>query len=913
MNSNNWSRWAAFGALALTIAAPRPSTAATTPEIVPGQVVVGFRTSELLDAKATEAANGVGLVLGRQRKLRAARLRLNRGMSLDAALARLRKRGDVEYAEPVYVLRAYSAPNDPSYSRQWSLPKIQANQAWDVWQPQSKVTLAIIDTGIDQSHPDLANVLLRDPSGNVIGFNAQTNVATGSAASDDNGHGTHCAGTAAGQVNNAKGIAGVAGWNPAVPNSNTYVQLMPVKVLDADGSGTDADVAEGIIWATDHGARVISMSLGGAGSSTTLSNGVAYARSRGVVVVAAAGNESTSIKSYPAAYTGVISVAATDSSDTLAYFSNYGTWVKVAAPGVSIYNTYPGNSYATMSGTSMATPHVAGEAAAILAQNSSLTASQVESLIVGNVDPYLPFNGLTLAAGAGRINVYKALLAAGGGAASVSLSSVSLSPTSIQGGSTSTGTVSLTGSAPTGGTQVNLYSDSAVATVPSTVTVPAGQSSTTFTISTTPVSMGSTANITATAGSVSRSASLQVTTPTATLTLSSVDVSPSSLASGATATGTVALSGLAGPGGASVTLTSSNTGAATVASSVTVPAGSQSATFAVVGRTVTADTTVTITASYGGVTRTASVTVTKPAATATLASVSLNPNTVTGGTGSTGTVTLSAAAPSGGAVVTLSDNSASASVPASVTVPAGATSATFTVTTSAVSSGASATVTGSYGGTTRSDVLAINAPAITITLTLGATAVKGGRSVSGTVMLSSQAPSGGVLVSLSSSSAAVSVPSTLLIPGGYSGRTFTVYTQSVSISTTAVITATANGSSSTAALTVRPPSVNRVSLSPARVKAGGSTTATVYLESEAPTGGVPVSVSSTSSAATAPASVTVPAGAKKVSFKVRTSGRVSMTVRVSATTGDGATSTSLKILGTKSATARGLTGGFFER
>lgn len=907
MNLNNWSRWATFGALAITVVAPRASSAATTPEIVPGQVVVGFRTTDSLEAKASEAANGVGLVLGHQRKLRAVRLRLNRGLSLDAALARLRNRSDVAYAEPLYILRAFSTPNDSSYNRQWALPKIQADRSWDAWQPQSKITLAIIDTGIDQSHPDLTNIFLRDSSGNVVGYNAQTNTATGSAASDDNGHGTHCAGTAAGQVNNAKGIAGVAGWNPSVPNSNSYVQLMPVKVLDAEGSGTDADVAEGIIWATDHGARVISMSLGGAGSSTTLSNAVSYARTHGVVIAAAAGNENTSVKSYPAAYTGVISVAATDSDDTLAYFSNYGSWVKVAAPGVSIYNTYPGGSYATMSGTSMATPHVAGEAAAILAQNPSLSTSQVESLIVGNVDPYLPYNSRTIGASAGRINVYKALLAAGGGATSVSLSSLTLNPTSVQGGGSSTATVTLNGTAPTGGTQVSVYSDSSAAGVPSTVTVSAGQSSATFTVSTNSVSTSTSATITATVGSASRSATLQVTTPTSTLTLSSVSVAPASIASGATATGTVTLSGVAPVGGAVVSLNSSNTSAATVASSATVPAGSRTATFAVVGRTVTADTAVTINATYDGATRTATVTITKPATTASLASVSLNPTTVTGGSSSTGTVTLSGAAPSGGAVVTLSDNSASASVPASVTVPAGSTSATFTVGTSGVTSSTSATITGSYGGATRTAVLTLSAPSSSVRLSLRSTAVTGGYSVSATVALSSVAPSGGVVVSLSSNSGAVSVPSSLLIPAGYNGRVFTVYTRPVSSTVTAVLTAAANGSTTTASLTVRPPSVQRVSLSPAKVKAGGTTTATVYLESPAPAGGVPVTVTCTSSAATAPASVTVPEGAKKVSFKVRTSGRTSTTVRVSASTGDAASSTSLKILGTK-ASARGLTG-----
>src|SRR5262249_32802988 len=145
--------------------------------------------------------------------------------------------------------------------------------------------------------------------------------------------GTHCAGIAAAQVNNSTGIAGISGWNGVAGATDTfYTKLMSVKVLDSTGTGSDASVAAGITWATDHGATVISMSLGGGGSAT-LSNAVQYAWNHGVVVVAAAGNSASSALSYPAAYANVISVAATDKTDTLTFYSNYGSWVLVAAPG----------------------------------------------------------------------------------------------------------------------------------------------------------------------------------------------------------------------------------------------------------------------------------------------------------------------------------------------------------------------------------------------------------------------------------------------------------------------------------------------------------------------------------------------------------------------------------------------------
>ena len=269
-----------------------------------------------------------------------------------------------------------------------------------MWKPQAQTIIAIVDTGVQMNHPDLANKM-------VSGYDFFNN---DSDPSDDNGHGTHCAGIAAAQVNNGAGIAGIAGWNgdaSATDSSNT--QVMPVKVLGADGSGTTSGVADGIIYAADHGAKVISLSLGG-GGTITLQNAVNYAYNKGCVIVAAAGNSGSSGMSYPAGYSNVISVASTDATDTLSYFSNYGFWVKVAAPGENIASTYTGSNYATMSGTSMAAPLVAGEAALIRSHNPALTNAQVEAFIVNNTDAYTPYAGRTIAGG--RVNVYRALQAA---------------------------------------------------------------------------------------------------------------------------------------------------------------------------------------------------------------------------------------------------------------------------------------------------------------------------------------------------------------------------------------------------------------------------------------------------------------------------------------------------------------------
>lgn len=271
------------------------------------------------------------------------------------------------------------------------------------------VYVAIIDTGVDYNHSDLVNKFRRTSSGAVYGWNTLRN---NSNANDDNGHGTHVAGIAAAQINNGVGVAGVAAWNPAASGYNAYVQIMPVKVLGASGSGSLSSIANGITWAVNNGADVLNLSLGGSSGSQTLANAVAYAWNAGCLIVAAAGNSGSSTPQYPAYYTNCIAVAATDSSDRLASFSQYGSWVDIAAPGVSILSTYYRNRYAYMDGTSMACPHVAGAAALVWSNSPWLTNQQLRSILETNVDPYSPYGTRTIAPGAGRLNVYRALQAA---------------------------------------------------------------------------------------------------------------------------------------------------------------------------------------------------------------------------------------------------------------------------------------------------------------------------------------------------------------------------------------------------------------------------------------------------------------------------------------------------------------------
>ena len=295
----------------------------------------------------------------------------------------------------------------------------------------------------------------------------------------------------------------------------------------------------------------------------------------------------------------------------------------------------------------------------------------------------------------------------------------------------------------------------------------------------------------------------------ASVTLSSLSVNPASVTGGNSSTGTVTLSGVAPSGGAVVALSSSNTTAARVPSSVTVAAGATSATFTVSTSAVAASTTVSISGAYGGVTRSASFTVTPaPPPASTLSSLTLNPTNVVGGVQSaTGTVTLSGAAPSGGAVVTLSSsNTSAARTPSSVMVAAGATSATFTVSTSAVAASTTVSISGTYGGVTRAASLTVvpapPPPPTLASLTLDPANVFGGQSSTGTVTLSGPAPAGGAQVLLSSNNGAARVPSSVIVPAGATSATFTVNTSFVLISTSATISATYNGTTRTATLGV---------------------------------------------------------------------------------------------------------------
>lgn len=333
-------------------------------DLLPGEIVVDIK-DELSDEEIQALGRDVGVALddnspGIKDDGKIALAHVAPG-EVASVLARLANDPRVEAAEPLEIARALWAPNDPKYGDQWHMQRAGAERAWE-YACGAGVTVAVVDTGIAcydkdgfMKGTDLAGTSC------VGGYNF---VGKNEIAADDQGHGTHVAGTIAQTTNNGLGVAGLA----------HCAKLMPVKVLSKQGWGTMADVAEGIRWAADHGAQVINLSLGSNQKSKVVENAVLHAHKKGVVVVAAAGNSGRSV-GFPAGYPTVIAVSATDKNDNIAWFSSRGPEVAIGAPGVGVTQQTiceagknKCEQWGVFNGTSMASPHVAAAAAILVGQ-----------------------------------------------------------------------------------------------------------------------------------------------------------------------------------------------------------------------------------------------------------------------------------------------------------------------------------------------------------------------------------------------------------------------------------------------------------------------------------------------------------------------------------------------------------------
>jgi subtilisin family serine protease len=374
---------------------PVPGAAAAG-EVVPGEVIVKWRNADRGPKVARTRGLAVVAEVGAPGK--GLSLVATRGRPVDAVVAALQADPDVEYAEPNYVvsLAGSVSVNDPQTSGQYSLDRMRVRHAWGRSTGASNL-IAVLDTGVQSGHSDL--------KGRVVKGYDFVNDDTG--AGDDNGHGTWVAGIIAANANDSYGIAGIS-WSD---------RILPVKIMNANGTGSTADLASGIYWAAGKRADVINMSVGGFPYSQAVLDAVNYAWNKGAVLVGAAGNNARRENYYPASYDRVISVSATQVNDEFSYWSSYGPKVNVSAPGSSVLTTNctvtkcPNRgwgSHTYISGTSFATPNVAGVVALIRAKYPSYTPAQVVSRLYSTVDD-LGYGGRDDRYGLGRVNAHRAL------------------------------------------------------------------------------------------------------------------------------------------------------------------------------------------------------------------------------------------------------------------------------------------------------------------------------------------------------------------------------------------------------------------------------------------------------------------------------------------------------------------------
>ncbi len=389
-------------AVALPSAPARASVTVTDPGA--DSLLVRFKPA-VAEAAASAAVDGAGAELGDDVGRTGFVEIATDGRPVDEVGRRLLASGLVEVAEPNRERRSLAVPSDPLYSTYQAsyLSAINLPRAWDTTTGSDNLVLAVIDSGVDRDHPDLAGRLL---SGRDI-------VNRDFDPSDDEGHGTMVSGVAGARTNNGAGVAG-ATWRG---------RILPIKVLDAHGIALDNDIAAGITWAVDQGADVINLSLGGPGASSVLQAAVDYATARDVVVVAAAGNLASGDPvepHYPAACDGVIAVGATERDNTLASFSNFGSWVDLVAPGVDITTTGPASgaaeAYVTVAGTSFSAPLVASAAMLVRAADPTASAAAIADRLRRSARD-LGAAGFDSRFGAGLLDVGAALRLSSGSAA----------------------------------------------------------------------------------------------------------------------------------------------------------------------------------------------------------------------------------------------------------------------------------------------------------------------------------------------------------------------------------------------------------------------------------------------------------------------------------------------------------------
>ncbi len=437
IDSSGYSTSPASSLASVPTAAPvtselEPAATSTLAPHVPNQLILKFKQG-IASAEVAQFKSLFGAVSTQTIKLTGAEIwKLSGSLSVEKILAQYRSNPIFEYIEPDYIRTLGTItpqatfPNDPSFNQLWGLHNtgqsggtadadIDAPEAWDIQKGNPNLVIGVIDTGVDYNHQDLVGNIWTNPgeiandgidndgNGYIDDIRGWDFAYNDNNPSDVDGHGTHVSGTIAGKGNNGVGVTGVA-WN---------AKIMPLKFLDDTGSGSTSNAILAIDYATDKGVKLTNNSWGGGGYSQALYDAINAAGQAGALFIAAAGNDAKNTDtspSYPASYNlaNIISVASTTRTDSLSSFSNYGlTSVDLGAPGSEIYSTTPNNTYATYSGTSMASPHVTGAAALLWSQNPTWTAQQVKNTLMNTGDPLASLAGKTVSGK--RLNVFNAL------------------------------------------------------------------------------------------------------------------------------------------------------------------------------------------------------------------------------------------------------------------------------------------------------------------------------------------------------------------------------------------------------------------------------------------------------------------------------------------------------------------------
>ena len=787
----------ALAALALTCGT---AAAAGSGRVASGAVLVKFQPG--VNGRAIVKA--AGQEVNGETKTHALLVRLLHGESASTVVASYKSRPDVVYAELNGTFHAaLSDPNDPSYSTQWALAKIRAFEGWSLlansYNSMTGATVAVVDSGVDSSHPDLSDGRVLTSSGAVC----LSGTCVADPALDDYGHGTHVAGIAAASADNGTGIAGLSFGS----------QIVPVKVLDSAGSGSAASLASGLIWAADHGARVINASVSSSAYSQTVCDAVAYAANAGALVVAAAGNDGTFTNEYPAACPGASGVAATDANDAVPSWSDYGyPDVFVAAPGISVLSTLPGGAYGSQSGTSMAAPYVSGLAALLFAQDPGRSAADVKALIASSAakvgataysgDRFNVCGGTCTWSGTygyGRIDVARAL--GGPAAPDFSLSGSPASAIVYKGGAASytvstAATGGFSGSVALAVSGLPAYATASFSSSP----VAVGDSSTLTVATTTSTPAGTyTLTISGTSGMThATSVALVVNAPDFSLAVAPASACTARAGKAVYTVRTASLGGFTGYAKLSVTGVPTNAKAAFSTTSL-APGGTATLTVTTASTTPLATYTMTVAALSGTIKHTAAATLDVRVPDF---SVSASPASVTAQKGGKAVYTVSTSSLdgcSGTALLSVTGLPLYAKAAFSVTSVAIGGSATLTITNSTTTPDGTftPTITASGGGTTRTTqaTLVVLPPDFKLTATPASASLTAGTSAiftvamtpisafAGTVTVSASGlPSGATAVfsKTSLSSRSLSGTLTLQTSSGTPAGTYTVTVTGVS-------------------------------------------------------------------------------------------------------------------------------------